>query len=224
MSDRVRCWEGKTLKNRISIRGKLVGAGAVATVTAGTIGLNVTGAVGDLTPSLANESSSVTATAFVRDDGVDRSAVAAGKRTADAALKYRKAQAAKKRAKQKAAAARAAAARRAKQRAASRSAAQRDPRGIARSMASARYGWGAGEFSCLNSLWQKESGWNYRASNSSSGAYGIPQALPGSKMSSKGGDWRTNPATQIAWGLSYIKSSYGSPCAAWQKSRSVGWY
>jgi hypothetical protein len=80
------------------------------------------------------------------------------------------------------------------------------------------------QFPCLNKLWDKESGWNHRASNSSSGAYGIPQALPGSKMSSKGSDWRTNPATQIKWGLGYIEGRYGTPCKAWAHSQDVGWY
>ncbi|WP_308194539.1 MULTISPECIES: hypothetical protein [unclassified Microbacterium] len=86
------------------------------------------------------------------------------------------------------------------------------------------YGWGDDQFSCLVSLWNKESGWNYRASNPSSGAYGIPQALPGSKMGSAGSDWQTNPATQIAWGLGYIDGRYGSPCGAWGHSQSNGWY
>ena len=83
---------------------------------------------------------------------------------------------------------------------------------------------GSEQFSCLNSLWQKESGWNYRATNPSSGAYGIPQSLPGSKMASAGSDWRTNPRTQIRWGVSYIKSRYGTPCGAWNHSKSHGWY
>jgi hypothetical protein len=74
------------------------------------------------------------------------------------------------------------------------------------------------------SLWQKESGWNYQASNRSSGAYGIPQALPGSKMASAGADWQTNAGTQISWGLGYISSRYGNPCGAWAKSQSSGWY
>lgn len=90
-------------------------------------------------------------------------------------------------------------------------------------MMSARYGWGAGEFSCVSSLWGKESGWNVHAANPS-GAYGIPQALPGSKMSTVGADWRDNPATQIAWGLSYIDSTYGTPCAAWSAFQDKGWY
>jgi hypothetical protein len=86
------------------------------------------------------------------------------------------------------------------------------------------YGWGDDQFSCLVSLWNKESGWNYQAYNRSSGAYGIPQALPGSKMGSAGADWQTNPATQIAWGLGYIAGRYGSPCGAWSHSQSTGWY
>ncbi|MBX0300358.1 lytic transglycosylase domain-containing protein [Cryobacterium sp. 1639] len=95
---------------------------------------------------------------------------------------------------------------------------------IARDMMSARYGWGGDQFGCLVSLWDKESGWNASAYNASSGATGIPQALPGSKMASAGADWATNPATQISWGLGYISGSYGTPCAAWAKSEAVGWY
>jgi hypothetical protein len=73
-------------------------------------------------------------------------------------------------------------------------------------------------------LWNVESGWNVTAANPSSGAYGIPQALPGSKMASAGADWQTNAATQIRWGLGYIKSVYGSPCAAWGHEQVDGWY
>jgi hypothetical protein len=80
------------------------------------------------------------------------------------------------------------------------------------------------QFPCLDKLWKRESGWNHRASNSSSGAYGIPQALPGSKMASEGSDWKTNAATQIEWGLGYIEGRYNSPCGAWSHSESVGWY
>ena len=81
-----------------------------------------------------------------------------------------------------------------------------------------------GQFSCLDSLWSRESGWNVSASNPSSGAYGIPQALPGSKMASAGPDWQSNAATQIKWGLSYIDSTYGSPCGAWSHEEATGWY
>ena len=85
-------------------------------------------------------------------------------------------------------------------------------------------GFGISQFPCLDNLWTKESGWNYRAENTSSGAYGIPQALPGDKMAVFGDDWRTNPATQIKWGLDYIENRYGTPCNAWSHSQSTGWY
>lgn len=101
------------------------------------------------------------------------------------------------------------------------------PQGDAQAIAAGmlgNYGWGSEQMGCLVPLWQKESGWNVSASNRSSGAYGIPQALPGSKMASAGADWQTNPATQIAWGLGYISGRYGSPCGAWSHSQSVGWY
>ena len=80
------------------------------------------------------------------------------------------------------------------------------------------------QFPCLDKLWAKESGWNQYASNASTGAYGIPQALPGDKMATVADDWRTNPATQIKWGLGYIEGRYGTPCSAWSHSESTGWY
>lgn len=85
------------------------------------------------------------------------------------------------------------------------------------------YGWGEGQFSCLVSLWNKESNWNYQAYNPS-GATGIPQALPGSKMAAAGADWQTNATTQVAWGLDYIDRAYGTPCAAWGHSQATDWY
>jgi len=85
-------------------------------------------------------------------------------------------------------------------------------------------GFKISQFPCLDKLWKKESGWNHRAANPSSGAYGIPQSLPGSKMASEGSDWKSNPATQIKWGLGYIEGRYGSPCSAWSHSQNVGWY
>ena len=94
----------------------------------------------------------------------------------------------------------------------------------ARSMAATQYGWGDDQFGCLVNLWNRESGWSVNALNESSGATGIPQALPGDKMAIAGDDWQTNPATQIAWGLSYISSGYGTPCAAWNHSESNNWY
>jgi uncharacterized protein YabE (DUF348 family) len=93
---------------------------------------------------------------------------------------------------------------------------------IAAGMVSDR-GWGSGEFSCLVSLWNKESGWRTDAANPS-GAYGIPQALPGDKMASAGPDWQHNAATQISWGLNYIAGVYGSPCSAWAHSQAYNWY
>lgn len=88
----------------------------------------------------------------------------------------------------------------------------------------ADYGWSDSDFECLVALWNKESGWNMYASNRYSGAYGIPQALPASKMSSAGSDYLTNYQTQVNWGLSYIKGRYGSPSAAWSHSQRTGWY
>lgn len=85
------------------------------------------------------------------------------------------------------------------------------------------YGWSETDFISLVALWNRESGWRVTAS-SSSGAYGIPQALPGDKMASFGSDWATNGETQIRWGLSYIKSQYGSPSSAWEMFQSRGWY
>ena len=86
------------------------------------------------------------------------------------------------------------------------------------------YGWSDGEFGALVKLWNRESGWNPNTRNSSSGAYGIPQALPASKMASAGSDYMTNYKTQINWGLSYIRSRYGSPSSAWSYFQSNGWY
>ncbi|WP_182355050.1 G5 domain-containing protein [Flaviflexus huanghaiensis] len=96
-------------------------------------------------------------------------------------------------------------------------------KGIAQQMV-ANKGWSSSEFQCLETLWQRESNWNHLAQNPSSGAYGIPQALPGGKMASHGADWRTNPATQIAWGLDYIQGRYGTPCGALNHSYARGWY
>jgi len=96
-------------------------------------------------------------------------------------------------------------------------------RALGRSMAAAR-GWTGQQFACLDAVWTHESHWRVNASNSSSGAYGIPQARPGSKMGSAGSDWRTNPATQIAWGLAYIARAYGDPCSAWSFWQSHRWY
>lgn len=88
----------------------------------------------------------------------------------------------------------------------------------------ASQGMGADQFNCLVALWNRESHWNVYAYNSSSGAYGIPQALPGSKMASAGADWATSFVTQVNWGLGYVEGRYGTPCGAWDHSESTGWY
>jgi hypothetical protein len=86
------------------------------------------------------------------------------------------------------------------------------------------FGFSTGEMPALVAMWSRESGWSTSSYNSGSGAFGIPQALPGSKMASAGSDWRTNPATQIRWGLGYIRSRYGSPSSAWAFWQAHGWY
>ncbi|MEY9843890.1 hypothetical protein ABH940_000954 [Streptacidiphilus sp. BW17] len=80
------------------------------------------------------------------------------------------------------------------------------------------------QFECFSQIVTRESGWNYQATNASSGAYGLVQALPGDKMASAGADWQTNPATQIRWGLNYMNSRYGSPCGAWSFWQAHSWY
>lgn len=88
----------------------------------------------------------------------------------------------------------------------------------------AQKGWTGAQWTALNNIAMAESGWNASADNPSSGAWGIPQALPGSKMASAGADWKTNPRTQIAWMLEYIRSRYGTPERAWQFHLANGWY
>ena len=86
------------------------------------------------------------------------------------------------------------------------------------------FGWDEKQFECLENLWEKESNWNHEAANPKSSAYGIPQALPGERMSSEGEDWQTNPKTQIRWGLKYIYNRYEKPCNAWQFWIKNNWY
>lgn len=94
---------------------------------------------------------------------------------------------------------------------------------LGQSLATAR-GWSGNEWDCLYALWQSESGWSQYADNPRSSAYGIPQALPGSKMATAGADWQHNAETQIRWGLGYIASRYGTPCKAWQHKKARNWY
>ena len=95
---------------------------------------------------------------------------------------------------------------------------------FAKAFMMSKYNWGAVEFAALEKLWNKESGWSWSADNPTSDAYGIPQSLPGDKMASAGADWKTNPETQIKWGLNYIKSRYGNPTKAWGHSVDNNWY
>jgi hypothetical protein len=103
----------------------------------------------------------------------------------------------------------------------------RTPKGareVTKELMDEKYGWGNKQYACLDELWIKESNWNYRASNKRTGAHGIPQALPATKMDSAGTDWRTNPVTQISWGLRYIEVRYDTPCKAWAKFKRSNWY
>ena len=95
---------------------------------------------------------------------------------------------------------------------------------VAKSIMLNEYAWGADQFNCLNRLWTKESHWNYKARNKRSGAHGIPQALPAIRMESISSDWRTNPVTQMRWGLRYIEARYVSPCGAWAKFKRSNYY
>jgi len=100
---------------------------------------------------------------------------------------------------------------------------QQAPQQIARKMLRS-FGWTRRQFKYLDLLWEAESSWNVSAENPSTGAFGIPQAVPGAKMSAAGPDWQTDAATQIRWGLRYIRDTYGSPCGAWAHEEATGWY
>lgn len=147
-----------------------------------------------------------------------RVAKAAAKAKADAAR-------AKTRAAAKAKAGKAAAkARQASTKQRSHAAGVSDPREIARQILKNTYSYGPEQYACFNYIIMRESDWSVTATNAISGAYGIPQALPGSKMATIAADWRTNPATQITWGIEYMKKRYGSPCEAKVFKASHGWY
>ena len=101
--------------------------------------------------------------------------------------------------------------------------ARANPQAVAQ-LLMADYGFDASQFGCLDSLWTGESDWDYTATNPSSGAYGIPQSLPATKMATAGDDWQTNPVTQIKWGLNYIREAYGTPCSANAFKAGNGFY
>jgi hypothetical protein len=208
-------------QNRMSVRGAAVATSAAVAVAGITVGVNVLTARADES-GVAAARAPLPAAASLAPATPGGERLAAIQKAADARADKRRVIEKRRKAEARAAAARAA--RERAGRSATRTTFSGDARGIARQIAAQQYGWGDGEFACLNSLWAKESGWNYRATNPSSGAYGIPQALPGSKMGAYGSDWRTNPATQIKWGLNYIDGRYGSPCSAWSTAQSKGWY
>ena len=203
------------MKNRITIRGTAMAATAVV-ATAGLAGA----ALGTAEVTAWGAESTVTRIGDLPPEAsVTRSTVPAGERMLQIKRKH------KRQAARAARLARERAVREERQERASRSRTYGgDARGIAASIASSRYGWGSDQFGCLDSLWTRESGWDPHASNPTSGAYGIPQALPGSKMGAYGSDWADNPTTQIQWGLAYIRDSYGTPCGAWSEFQSQGWY
>jgi hypothetical protein len=95
---------------------------------------------------------------------------------------------------------------------------------VAKSILVEEYGFAEKEYKCLNQLWTQESNWNYKSRNKKSGAHGIPQALPATKMNVVSTDWRTNPVTQIRWGLRYISIRYETPCKALAKHKRSNWY
>ena len=216
-------------QNLKSVRGVAVATSAAVAVAGLTVGINViTANAGEEGAAAAHAAVPAAASLAPATPGAERFAAiqqAAEVRADKRQAAEKRAAEARRKAQARAAAVRAALdARQRASRSATRTTFSGDVRGIARQLAAQQYGWGDGQFACLNSLWAKESGWNYRATNSSSGAYGIPQALPGSKMGAYGSDWRTNPATQIKWGLNYIDGRYGSPCSAWSTAQSRGWY
>ena len=204
------------VKNRISIRGAAAATGVAVALTTmtGLAGWTAWGA------ESAPAEPPVTRIGALPDDAeVTREEKPAGERLQEIKAKHRR---------QAARAARLAREREAREARQERASRERtysgDPRGIAASIASSQYGWSGSQFECLDALWSRESGWDPHATNPTSGAYGIPQALPGSKMSAYGGDWESNPTTQIQWGLAYIRDSYGTPCGAWSEFRAQGWY
>ena len=210
--------------HRISIRGATL-ALSLATLTTG-LGVAVSSAD---SPAFSQSADSSPAANVRGETHGLQAALAERHRVAlVAAVEKRRAEAARaaaaKRAAEKAAAERRAAAERASREAHRRALYSGDPRTIGRAML-ADFGWGNDtQWQCLDALWTRESNWQIYETNPSSGAYGIPQALPGYKMASAGSDWRTNPRTQILWGLRYIAGRYGTPCGAWAHSQAYNFY
>jgi hypothetical protein len=210
--------------------GTAAASASTAGASAGTVATNVTVAGGHRGVATATQADTMDAAQRVVQFDHVRFGLQHQIDLADAkaaAVKAAGAKAAAAKAAAKAAAAKAAAAKAAAQ---TRTvAAQRpsEPSGSPQQVAEQMLGqfdWSGSQFSCLQPLWERESGWSVTAENPSSGAYGIPQALSGSLMASAGPDWQTDAATQIRWGLTYIQGRYGSPCGAWAHEEADGWY
>ncbi|MFD9079428.1 transglycosylase SLT domain-containing protein [Streptomyces erythrochromogenes] len=230
--------------SRISVRGFAVASATAVTTVGAVVGV----ATGDPTNDLETTASGATLLADIpvgdqaqvqsasltqQADTIAHAADADAKRSAEEAARVQAAEDAKskKAEAQKAADEKAKKEREAKEEVASRSAARdagdfapQSSYTVAQVKAIAQQMVPAGQFQCFSKIINQESTWNYLAVNKSSGAYGLVQALPGSKMASAGADWRTNPATQIKWGLNYMEDRYGSPCAAWTFHQANGWY
>ncbi|MFD5734703.1 MULTISPECIES: transglycosylase SLT domain-containing protein [Streptomyces] len=233
--------------SRISVRGFAVASATAVTTVGAVVGV----AAGNEAPSVGNTEATAadatiadipagaqaqvqTASLTQQADDQSTQADAAALKSAQESARKAAAETAKskKDAADEAKAKKAADARKKKEQAASRSSARGDlgdlvgksSYSIAETQAIARQMMAGDQFQCFSNIVDHESGWNYKATNAGSGAYGLVQALPGSKMSSAGSDWQTNPATQIKWGLNYMNDRYGSPCGAWSFWQANSWY
>ncbi|WP_435858574.1 transglycosylase SLT domain-containing protein [Streptomyces pathocidini] len=234
--------------SRISVRGFAVASATAVTTVGAVVGVasgSTQGSTEAVEPTAAdatlladisagNQTQAQTASLTQQADAQSSQADAAAKKAAEEAARK---QAAKDAAAKKAEAEKKAAeAKAAKEREAAEKASRSEDRDVLSSVAQqasytvaqvqniARQMVPADQFQCFSSIVNHESSWNYKASNPSSGAYGLVQALPGSKMASAGADWQTNPATQIKWGLNYMNERYGSPCGAWDFWQANNWY
>ncbi|MEV5480895.1 MULTISPECIES: transglycosylase SLT domain-containing protein [Streptomyces] len=233
--------------SRISVRGFAVASATAVTTVGAVVGV----AAGNEAPSVGNTEATAadatiadipagaqaqvqTASLTQQADDQSTQADAAALKSAQESARKAAAETAKskKDAADEAKAKKEADARKKKEQAASRSSARGDlgdlvgksSYSIAETQAIARQMMAGDQFQCFSNIVDHESGWNYKATNAGSGAYGLVQALPGSKMSSAGSDWQTNPATQIKWGLNYMNDRYGSPCGAWSFWQANSWY
>jgi flagellar biosynthesis GTPase FlhF len=239
--------EGKCV-SRISVRGLAVASATAVTTVGAVVGAaagadqggssddnNVEATAADATLIAdipAGQHSGVQTAALTRQaDTMSDAAQADARKAAEESA--RKKAAADAEAKKEAAQKKAAAEKKAKERAAQQTASRSSVRtnipvkgsySTAEVQSMARSMVPSGQFQCFSNIVSRESGWNYKAVNASSGAYGLFQALPGSKMASAGSDWQTNPQTQIKWGLNYMNSRYGSPCEAWSFWQANNWY